>query len=353
MTTIPMTNGAAQAPLFECRDVSVTFRLARTARDLLGGKPPQRLHALRNVSLHVMPGEIVGVVGESGCGKSTLGRTIAGLQSADTGELLWQGQPLPRDGERLVRARNIQMVFQDPYASLNPRMTIGQMLDEVLYVHGMCANATARRERVEELLLMVGLAPALKDRLPHAISGGQRQRVSIARALAVEPRLLIADEPVSALDASVQAQIINLLEDLRTKLGIAILFVAHDLNVVRHISDRVTVMYLGEVLETAAADALFETPRHPYTQGLLDAIPLPDPRRRNRTPGVTGELPDPLNPPPGCSFAARCPYAEPACSAARPPLEPCADARAVRCIHPLSSCEALPVHASILSSRNT
>jgi oligopeptide/dipeptide ABC transporter ATP-binding protein len=351
MTTAPSPIAGMHTPLLECRDISVTFGLPRTLGDLLGGRPPQRLHALRNVSLQVMPGEIVGIVGESGCGKSTLGRTIAGLQAPDSGELLWEGRPLPRNGERRARARNIQMVFQDPYASLNPRMTIGQMLDEVLLVHEMCAGAAARRQRVEDLLLMVGLAPALKDRLPHAISGGQRQRVSIARALAVEPRLLIADEPVSALDASVRAQIINLLEDLRAKLGIAILFVAHDLNVVRHISDRVAVMYLGEVLETAHGDTLFDAPRHPYTQGLLAAIPLPDPRRRNVTPGITGELPDPLHPPPGCSFSARCSYASAACTEARPALQPCGIASAVRCIHPRSPREVLPVPASIPSSR--
>ncbi|WP_175995410.1 ABC transporter ATP-binding protein [Burkholderia vietnamiensis] len=342
-TRLPLSNAASLAPLFECRDISVTFRQPRTARDLLSGRNPLKLHALRNVSLAVKPGEILGVVGESGCGKSTLGRTIAGLQTPDSGELLWEGRELAAGGDRKTRARNIQMVFQDPYASLNPRMTLGQMLDEVLHVHGLCSGTAERRERVDELLLMVGLAPQLKDRMPHAISGGQRQRVSIARALAVEPRLLIADEPVSALDASVQAQIINLLEDLRTKLGIAILFVAHDLNVVRHISDRVTVMYLGEILESAPADALFDTPRHPYTQGLLEAIPLPDPQRRKRAPSVTGELPDPLHPPAGCSFSSRCPHAVDACKAARPALERCGapgEFREARCIRPLSPADA-------------
>ena len=351
-TSFPSSNAAALAPLLECRDISVTFHLPRTARDLLSARKPLKLHALRNVSLAVKPGEILGVVGESGCGKSTLGRTIAGLQTPDSGELRWEGRALAAGGDRKVRARNIQMVFQDPYASLNPRMTLGQMLDEVLLVHGLAANAAERRERVDELLLMVGLAPQLKDRMPHAISGGQRQRVSIARALAVEPRLLIADEPVSALDASVQAQIINLLEDLRAKLGIAILFVAHDLNVVRHISDRVTVMYLGEVFESADTDALFEAPRHPYTHGLLEAIPLPDPNRRKRTPGVTGELPDPLHPPTGCSFSSRCPLAVDACKAARPALEAGAEhsehggLHEVRCIRPLSSTGAAlaPAH---------
>ncbi|HTN96788.1 MAG TPA: dipeptide/oligopeptide/nickel ABC transporter ATP-binding protein, partial [Nordella sp.] len=204
-------------PLLEISHVSKTYALDHRLSDILARKPRARLQALRNVSLSVRPGEILGIVGESGCGKSTLGRCIVGLDRPDQGAFAWQGGAFA--GERPARARQIQMVFQDPYASLNPRMTLGAMLDEVLKVHDMAPDAAARRKRIDELLLMVGLTPALKDRLPHAISGGQRQRISIARALAVEPRLLIADEPVSALDASVQAQIINLLADLRAKLG--------------------------------------------------------------------------------------------------------------------------------------
>jgi oligopeptide transport system ATP-binding protein len=229
------------------------------------------------------------------------------------------------------------MVFQDPYASLNPRMSLGQMLEEALYVHGLRNSAAQRRDRVDELLLMVGLTPRLRDRLPHAISGGQRQRISIARALAVEPEVLIADEPVSALDASVQAQIINLLEDLRAKLGIAIIFIAHDLSVVRHISNRIAVMYLGEIVEAGRTEALFNRPMHPYTRGLLAAIPIPDPARRTNAPGIEGEAPDPHHPPLGCGFSTRCPYVAEACRAERPALASTADGRAVRCVIPAAS----------------
>jgi oligopeptide transport system ATP-binding protein len=324
-------------PILAARNLSKSFAVARSGRDVLALAPKRRLQALRDVSLTLAGGEILGVVGESGCGKSTLGRCLAGLEAPDRGELLWRGQPLAAGYDRGNRARRIQMVFQDPYASLNPRMSLGQMLDEALYVHGLCNGAAERRDRVDELLLMVGLSPHLKDRLPHAISGGQRQRISIARALAVQPEVLIADEPVSALDASVQAQIINLLEDLRTKLGIAIIFIAHDLSVVRHISDRIAVMYLGEMVESGRTEHLFSRPMHPYTRGLLAAIPIPDPTRRTQAPGIEGEAPDPLNPPLGCGFSTRCPYAVEACRAGRPALASTADGRAVRCAIPAAS----------------
>lgn len=323
------------APLLEISHVSKTYDLDRNLSDVLARKPRARLAALRDVSLAVKPNEILGVVGESGCGKSTLGRCIVGLDRADHGTFAWRGGAF--DANRSTRARQIQMVFQDPYASLNPRMTLGAMLDEVLQVHGMVTGAKARRERIDELLLMVGLTPGLKGRLPHAISGGQRQRISIARALAVEPQLLIADEPVSALDASVQAQIINLLEDLRVTLGIAILFIAHDLNVVRHISDRIAVMYLGEVVEIAETETLFAEPQHPYTRGLLAAIPMPDPAIRTRAPGIEGEVPDPLAPPAGCGFSTRCPYVLAACRAEHPELREGVGNHFVRCLNPAAS----------------
>ena len=325
------------SPLLKIRHVSKTYDLDRSLSDVLARKPQAQLAALRDVSLTVRPNEILGVVGESGCGKSTLGRCIVGLDRADHGTFAWQGGAFATD--RSARARQIQMVFQDPYASLNPRMTLGAMLDEVLHVHGMVTGAQARRERIDELLLMVGLTRELKDRLPHAISGGQRQRISIARALAVEPRLLIADEPVSALDASVQAQIINLLEDLRAKLGIAIMFIAHDLNVVRHISDRVAVMYLGEVVEIAETETLFAEPQHPYTRGLLAAIPMPNPTFRTRAPGIEGEVPDPLEPPTGCGFSTRCPFVLPACRAEHPELRQGDQDHFVRCLNPTASTE--------------
>lgn len=322
--------------LLSIHHLSKTFPMARNFHDVVTRSPRQNLRALRDVSLTVQPGEVLGVVGESGCGKSTLGRCIAGLERPEHGDILWQGAPITIGENRRTRARRIQMVFQDPYASLNPRMTLGQTLEEVLRVHGLAANAKQRRERVDELMLMVGLAPVLKDRLPHAISGGQRQRISIARALAVEPQLLIADEPVSALDASVQAQIINLLEDLRERLNIALIFIAHDLNVVRHISDRVAVMYLGEIVETAAAEALFARPLHPYTRGLLAAIPMPDPRRRTNAPSIEGEIPDPLNPPAGCGFSTRCGYVIPPCRARHPDLYE-TGGHGVRCLNPAAT----------------
>ena len=316
------------------RGLRKSFPLPRTLPQMVSRRPHQSLRALRGVDLAVAAGEIVGVVGESGCGKSTFGRCVAGLETPDEGTVLWEGASLP--AARMARAARIQMVFQDPYASLNPRLTIGQMIAEALGVHAKAGSAAARRDRVDALLTMVGLDPALRDRLPHAISGGQRQRISIARALAVEPRLLIADEPVSALDASVQAQIINLLQDLRVQLGISILFIAHDLNVVRHISDRIVVMYLGEVVESGTADALFDRPLHPYTRALLAAIPLPDPARRDPVAAVEGEMPDPLDPPPGCAFSSRCSFVLPACIAARPELREVAG-RQVRCINPAAS----------------
>jgi oligopeptide transport system ATP-binding protein len=331
------------APLLSVRNLSKTFVLPRRAKDILRRAPRSRLIALRDVSLEVTQGEILGVVGESGCGKSTLGRCLAGLEKPDRGTLLWRGAELSAKPDRRESARRIQMVFQDPYASLNPRMSIGQALEEALAVHGLGGNAAERRDRVDELLLMVGLAPRLKGRLPHAMSGGQRQRVSIARALAVEPELLIADEPVSALDASVRAQIINLLEELRSSLAIALIFIAHDLNVVRHISDRVMVMYLGEVVETAPTEALFKRPEHPYTRGLLAAIPIPDPSLRRRMPALEGEIPDPLEPPPGCCFSTRCPFVLLACRERRPALAGSMSAdHAVRCLNPAASTQFVP-----------
>ncbi|MDY0885339.1 ABC transporter ATP-binding protein [Dongia soli] len=331
MSAVATSPAATHAPLLDVRNLSKSFGENRSLLQLATGKPARVLQAVRNVSLAVRPGETLGVVGESGCGKSTLGRCIAGLYDPSAGEVLWQGKPLSAIGDRKAASRQIQMIFQDPYSSLNPRMSVEQTLEEVLKAHGLVEGGKARSERVEELLLTVGLPPRLKDRLPHALSGGQRQRVSIARALAVEPQLIVADEPVSALDASVQAQIINLFEELRDKFGIAFIFIAHDLNVVRHISHRIAVMYLGEVVELAEADALFDAPRHPYTKALLSAIPFPDPDRRTAAAGLEGELPDPLNPPAGCSFSTRCAWVEEACRARRPDLEQYSEGHLVRC----------------------
>ena len=322
------------APLLSAHGLGKRFEIAGGARTLALRGPRRHLQALRDVSIELAAGETLGIVGESGCGKSTLARCLSGLETPDEGTIRWQGRPMQADSSPLQRARRVQMVFQDPYASLNPRMSLAQALDEVLRVHGLAATRAERAERVDELLLTVGLAPRLKHHLPHALSGGQRQRISIARALAVGPQVLIADEPVSALDASIQAQIINLLEELRERLKIAFVFISHDLNVVRHISDRIAVMYFGQVVESAHTDALFERPTHPYTRALLASIPQTDPARRSLVPALAGELPDPTAPPRGCSFSTRCPWVVEACRAQEPPLLDQASGHAVRCSNP-------------------
>ena len=306
-------------PILELKRLSKSFRSSQSVLGRLRGHRAPVLRAVREVSLTLNSGETLGIVGESGCGKSTLGRCVTGLHEPDEGDVLYAGRPFFESGTRFERSRAIQMIFQDPYSSLNPRMTLAQALDEVLFVHGLRKGAGERHDRVDELLLTVGLSPTLKHRLPHAFSGGQRQRVSIARALAVEPRIIVADEPVSALDASVQAQIINLFVELRDRLGIAYLFIAHDLNVVRYVSRRIAVMYLGQIVEIADADATFDRPCHPYTKALLSAIPQADPEHRRTTASIEGDLPDPLSPPAGCSFSTRCPLANETCRSVPPP----------------------------------
>ncbi|MEO6897202.1 MAG: oligopeptide/dipeptide ABC transporter ATP-binding protein [Caldimonas sp.] len=334
-TTVSAARGepvAAHAvPLLSAHGLGRRFEVTGGARALLTRRPRHFLQALRDVSLELAPGETLGIVGESGCGKSTLARCLSGLDTPDEGSIRWQGQPMATGSTPLQRARRVQMVFQDPYASLNPRMSLAQTLDEVLHVHALATTRGERADRVDELLLTVGLAPRLKHHLPHALSGGQRQRISIARALAVGPQVLIADEPVSALDASIQAQIINLLEKLSERLGIAFVFISHDLNVVRHISDRIAVMYLGQIVECATTEALFESPTHPYTRALLAAIPQTDPSRRSLVPALAGELPDPTAPPHGCSFSTRCPWVVGPCRAQEPALLEQTPGHVVRC----------------------
>jgi peptide/nickel transport system ATP-binding protein len=282
------------------------------------------VRAVDGVSFHVFRGETVGLVGESGCGKTTVGRTLLRLERSTAGEIVFDGVDVTRiEGQALKDyRRKIQVIFQDPYSSLNPRMTVGEIIAEPMLVYRLVLDRKAARAKVSELLTQVGLFDYMAERYPHELSGGQRQRVGIARALAMQPSFIVCDEPVSALDVSIQAQIINLLEDLQQKFRLTFLFIAHDLAVVRHISDRVIVMYLGRVMEIAERDALYADPLHPYTRALLDAVPIPDPeieaKREHRLLG--GEVPSPLNPPRGCVFHTRCPMASEECKMVIPEL---------------------------------
>jgi oligopeptide/dipeptide ABC transporter ATP-binding protein len=326
----PQLNNA----ILDIRDLKMYFPVTRG----LLRKKVAEVKAVDGVTFLLKKGETLGLVGESGCGKTTVGRCIIKLYQPTSGQILFEGEDIttvPEEKARNVRSK-MALIFQDPYSSLDPRQNAGNIVGEPLIIHSIVKSQSEYRERVEKLFLTVGLDPSMKDRFPHEFSGGQRQRIGVARALACEPSLIICDEPISALDVSIQAQIINLLEELQQGLkGLSYLFIAHDLSVVRHISDRVAVMYLGRIVEITDSETLYKNPLHPYTKALLSAIPIADPfveEKRERII-LKGEVPSPLNPPPGCSFHPRCFQATQECSQSIPPLKEVAEGHEVACIN--------------------
>ncbi|HEU5078599.1 MAG TPA: oligopeptide/dipeptide ABC transporter ATP-binding protein [Opitutaceae bacterium] len=320
------------APVLELRNLKTHFPVYH---GFLLKRQVGAVKAVDGVSLSVNQGEVLGLVGESGCGKSTLARTVMQLLPTTEGAVILEGKNLTSSSASEVKEirRDLQMVFQDPYASLNPRKTVFNTIAEPLLVHGLC-NSRNVGARVAELMSLVGLAPRFMQKYPHEFSGGQRQRIAIARALALNPKVIIADEPVSALDVSIQAQILNLLSHLCRKMNLTLIFIAHDLSVVKHISDRVAVMYLGKIVELGPAVEVIERPKHPYTRALISAIPSldPDAEKTRRRAALPGDPPSPINPPVGCTFHPRCPYAIEQCKAAFPPMIPCGKDQEAACI---------------------
>ena len=327
------TNGGA--PLIEVRHVKKYFPIRKGVVQ----REVARVHAVDDVSFAVQEGETLGLVGESGCGKSTLGRTIVRLLEPTDGQILFEGRHIEKLSPRELRPlrQRMQMVFQDPYASLNPRKRVGSIIGDPLKIHGL-GSGRERKVQVEELLETVGLSPEHYNRFPHEFSGGQRQRIGVARALSLRPRLVIADEPVSALDVSIQSQMLNLLEDLQDEFRLTFIFIAHDLGVVRHVSDRIAVMYLGKLVELSPAEELYQRPIMPYTEALLSAVPIPDPdlaAKRERIV-LEGDVPSPINPPTGCRFHPRCRYATQVCREVEPPLADYGGGHLAACHHPLN-----------------
>ena len=334
MNTAQNGNGGGDNILVDVRDLKMYFPITS---GIIFQRAVGHIKAVDGISFSVRRGETLGLVGESGCGKTTTGRCILQLYRPTAGSVLFEGRDLCAMKGRVLRGmrRQMQVIFQDPYSSLNPRMTAGNIIGEPLVVHGLSKNRRQYRERVAELLSIVGLNPYMSDRFPHEFSGGQRQRIGVARALAVNPQFIVCDEPVSALDVSIQAQIINLLEDLQEQLSLTYLFIAHDLSVVRHISNRVAVMYLGHIVEIAERTEIYSNPLHPYTKALLSAVPIPDPvidAQRERIL-LTGEVPSPLNPPGGCVFHPRCSMATAECQEVIPELREVQSDHWVACIH--------------------
>jgi peptide/nickel transport system ATP-binding protein/oligopeptide transport system ATP-binding protein len=323
--------------LVEVRDLVKHFPITR---GIIFQRQIGAVHAVDGVSFDVMRGETLGLVGETGCGKSTTARTVMRLLEPTSGTIRYDGRDISHLSRRDLKPlrREMQLIFQDPYSSLNPRKTVGAIIGEPFAIHRLEGGKTRRRQAVQELMEQVGLNPEHYNRYPHEFSGGQRQRIGVARALALEPKLVIADEPVSALDVSIQAQILNLLRELQQNLGLTLILIAHDLSVVRHMCDRIAVMYLGKIVELAPNEALYDHPRHPYTGALLSAVPVPDPhlaqaRRRDVPPG---DVPSPTNPPRACRFHPRCPKAQPVCSQDEPPLEPKGQGTVAACHFPLT-----------------
>jgi oligopeptide/dipeptide ABC transporter ATP-binding protein len=335
---VSATNGTK---LFEVRDLEKHFPLTS---GVIFRKTVGAVRAVDGVSFDVFEGETLGLVGESGCGKSTTARLITRLLEPTGGQVLYKGEDISHRSRNDLKPlrRDMQMIFQDPYSSLNPRKTVGSIIGEPFIIHDVERSEDKRKRRVQELMDLVGLNPEHYNRFPHEFSGGQRQRIGVARAIALKPKLVVADEPVSALDVSIQAQIINLLEELQDELNLTIVFIAHDLSVVRHVCDRIAVMYLGKIVELADADALFEHPRHPYTGALLSAVPVPDPRlaREKQRQVLGGDVPSPTNPPPACRFHTRCPKArDGVCNVEEPLLEPKEGGNLAACHFPLTDQE--------------